>query len=665
MFRPFSPSGWLVVTGFLAQLLLVSLYLSSERAIPFWDYAMYGQMAVNLFQAPSFTAGWTFLVNSLGHKYNLLFALPSLVSFTFWEPTRLVFILTNTFVYVFLYQLGLGLFLARLLGRPLSATLVGAILLCSAVPFFWLPLVQGYPDHAAAACLVWGLVVWQKDPRSWRSAIATGFLLGLAIVLRRHYAYASLALMGALGCVHLVCARSPRAIVPFVFMGVSALSVLLLLQPDYLLQMIATDFIALYKPYERPAAYFLSFALSRIGGGLFLLSLLGWGLAFSAKKMSVRPLTEVGLFVVFFLLAWTLGPSQAGEHYLLPALPLFCFVGLASLWEENRKHAHRLLLATVLFAHTAFVLFFSPTLVFPSDPPKVALAASPRAPWVRQDLGETHALARTLSEHFHPHDSVVVMGSSFVLNQDLVRQALLLENAAPALFSSLVAVPEMGAEEERLLDVWAQGTLFVVPDKPQFHLAPEQQRAVSALWALVQQTAGGFDAVSRPFSLIRDVTASLWRKKDSSPARLHEELSLLRQKIEATRSWVVRSSGDLSVAQENGDSAILMSLLSPQKPRSSFFYDGPLPAMARLESLVVSEGSCSNLTLRLQVLDSEGGVLFSKTMQPLSGRVLFSTSLPANLPRAFLLLESWIDGGASPCRIVFPALQLKSEAKTP
>src|SRR6185312_4354727 len=75
------------------QALFVGAYVAHEHTIYFWDHAMYFSMARQAYEsfAQSFSTGWETFKNSLAGNYNLIFALPSLISFALFGPTRLVF----------------------------------------------------------------------------------------------------------------------------------------------------------------------------------------------------------------------------------------------------------------------------------------------------------------------------------------------------------------------------------------------------------------------------------------------------------------------------------------------------------------------------------------------------------------------------------------------
>ncbi|MGE3624264.1 MAG: hypothetical protein AB7H77_10405, partial [Bdellovibrionales bacterium] len=171
MNRPFPVFAPLLFALAGAQMLFVYSYIEHERTFYFWDHAMYYGMARQFYEiaARDPAAGLSMLGGSLGHNYNLLFAVPSLFTFSLFGPSRLVFILTNFGVFFLAYELAVAFFFRRAMGvgwRVALAASFGSALL---IPPLWLPLLEGYPDNGAAACIVlaaalgWGVV---KGPGS-------------------------------------------------------------------------------------------------------------------------------------------------------------------------------------------------------------------------------------------------------------------------------------------------------------------------------------------------------------------------------------------------------------------------------------------------------------------------------------------------------------------
>lgn len=79
-----SRSLWFVIAAILAQCVFVSVYVGAENTIHYWDYAMYANMVISWFGAGEHL--WPAFMASFSQNYNLLFAVPTLVSFFFLKP---------------------------------------------------------------------------------------------------------------------------------------------------------------------------------------------------------------------------------------------------------------------------------------------------------------------------------------------------------------------------------------------------------------------------------------------------------------------------------------------------------------------------------------------------------------------------------------------------
>ena len=616
-FRAWAPLGLLI----LLQCVFVYVYLAHEDTFHFWDYAMYANMAIGWHSAPTFAQTIDLLISSFAQKYNLLFAFPSHFAFSLFGASRDVFIVTNALVYFVPFQLAIGAVLKAIYRQSWPFTLSVSLLLGFLIPFAWYPLLQGYPDHGAAASLMMAVAFAMKKNQTWKSSLAVGLFLGLSIVWRRHYAYPALALLVTMGLFDaFLWVRYSREhfrkwakaqFRRFVLAGIGLFGILFALEPFYLMEILSTDYTSLYKSYEQPPLYFVLFAFSRIGIVLLVVVLAGYGISGYLYPQNRKRQGFIGLLFMVWLVLWSAGPSQAGEHYLLSIMPLFCVVGLfgpiACLPQHKNLWPVVASCFALLLAGSAYALWFAP-FVIPTDRPVFSLLATPRPPWVRGDKDELIKLAQHIKHTTTDTDKIVVVGSSFILNQDLIRALYTdeLRDISPAL--RFLQAPESDGEQDPPLDVFSAGTVFIVPDPAQYHLPIEGQRVITGLatrFPPTWQTAPLFEKDNKIFVLDKGVVVSVWRRKAWPPEILHQQLQEIRKYKNTPREWVLASTQGLAAFNH----AYFLNILVHKDgaKTSSLFLDRPLSLKAgRVAAKYETSAACEKVDIRARLSTGDG-----------------------------------------------------------
>jgi len=619
----------------LLQFAFVYLYLKSEHAIQFWDYAMYANMALAWVDQNGIAPFVMAFAQSFAQKYNLLFAVPSAVTFSLFGGSRDVFILTNFAFFFLAHEAAIALVLRRLFALPWPVAMLWALGLCTAIPFMWYPLLEGYPDNGAAACLVFALGVSLRDKKSWRQAIAVGVLLGLSIILRRHYAYPALALLVTLGgfdlfsFVRRAAVRSAKRFwllaLYYISVVFALIGLMLVVEPSYFAEMLTTSYATLYKSYERTPSYFMLFCLSRLGLVLLVTALTGYASLMREKKKTREPVLRIAGVGLVWLLIWAFGPAQAGEHYLISIAPVFCAVGLygafVNVWCTNAFRWPARVCAVLLAVNALQAFWFAP-FVLPDRAPSVALFSTPRPPWSRSDYDELLALSRYIGETTTNRDRVVLAGSSFVLNQDLLRSVYvdIFKDLAPAF--RYLAAPESDGEQEPPLDVFAQANVYIVASPAQYHLAPEGQKVVTGLvnrFPPDVRAAPLFEKDERTFHLMNDVSVSIWRrKKEWPPAMLHEQLAEIRKIKDTGKLWVTeQTTGIVDFMRTAAQGDVYIINHAPRLGSTKLFLDQPVGnGTYRIGMLLNATPSCENVSFSVRAESEEGKSVATKPSSP-------------------------------------------------
>ncbi len=617
---------------FFAETAFVFAYLRQEQSVPFWDYAMYADMAMGWFNLKGSNAFWPFFRESFSQNYNLLFALPSFVSFSLFSPSRSLFIATNFIVFGFAYQAATAFALRRVFALSWPIAIGAAMASCFALPFLWYPLLEGYPDHAAAACFVAALGLGVNKETRWFEAVLIGALLGLAIILRRYFVYPVFALLGASFLFDLyafLLARSSlsaRHFFPFYsLLGGTLAFVLLGFEGSYVRTMFVTDFLSLYQSYSRGFVYFVRFLSGHFGFLLLLSVFAGYGFIWYKGGTTRKNAAFVFLVFVLWLLLWVLGPSQASHHYISAVAPFFCAVGLVGLFLHAKHKPVVLGLAALLFFNTSLALWLSPSFLLPNELPSFSFFSAPRPPWIRQDRDELDRLVSYLEQTTTDKDRIAVVASSFILNQDLLR-VIAQELALPQSFlNRFLFVPEVDLLQPPPFDAFASATVYVVPSPPQFHLGPKGQKGLvsfSSFFPPDSFFSSFFKADARVFQLDKNVSAALWRRASWTPEALHLGLAKLRKKHDSPGAWFSsRQASGLRRGKTSTKEDFFLLSFSPQAKTASLFHDYSLSAGRYKIGFAFSASSgCAAPVFTLRLEKKSGGVLAETSGSPLQNQ---------------------------------------------
>lgn len=619
--RNFWPNLLLLIGSLVIQSGLIAIYLLQENTVHFWDYAMYANMAMSLFQAKDLM--WPMFAASFSHNYNLLFALPSCLSFWLFEPSRFLFILTNAVVFIGLNQLAFALILKRIYDLKLIKSLFFACLGTWLIPPFWVPLLQGYPDHAASACFAFAVFFLINRKKGWKTNALSGVFLAFAIIFRRHVTYPALAFIASailldfisLWRTHFKTNQIKSFVLQFAFIGGSALLVLLIIEPHYLKSMLTNDFTSLYSSYRRTPSEFFLFCLSKTGLILFGTTLFGYlQLRYQTNRIH-SGMQFIGLGFVLWLVLWGFGPTHHGDHYLTATLPLFILVGLVAAYKKIMCKEVRWIAPLILLGLSLFVFWPNRNFPLPNIDPKISLVAQIRPPWQRDDMQALKKLALYIKDNTSPDDRILIAGSSFVFNQDLMRTIYVDHLKDPATAMRFIPAPEIDNQQGPPFNVFASANIYIVPDKAQYHLSPKGQRVVTSLWEIFKNKEGFIkDPIS--FSLINNVKISVWRRDGQWDAKhLHNKLKAMRKsfgdKTNNKSAWIIKKGAPLAqfIPELNGYNG----MLSAYTPQISFLYDKPLnTGLYLLRFELIHDPTCADPLIHFDLESPDGLTLFSK-----------------------------------------------------
>ena len=343
-------------------------YISNERAFYFWDYSNYSNKTIRLaatFQKSPLQAIKA-VRGSLAHHYSLLPCIPLIPFILIFGDSRIIYITSCALVYILPFSLIVGAIATRILLANNHTVFWSAAFLTLLIPPTWVSILKGYPDIGAAIIIGLAILVYLKDVKlqSWWQILLIGFLLSLAILFRRHFAYSSRAFLVAmflqgflvfLNEVRNEPSRALRNLFRYTLLigliGLSSLATQALLAPKFLYTVLTTDFRFLYASYERSFGENFQYYGQAYGWLIWLLTILG----FSAGTLTRVLLPPKTSFILIFgsisLIQWGLFSRQISVHYTTH-FTFFVALGLTVLlwttWLILKEKARILMLVAVI-----------------------------------------------------------------------------------------------------------------------------------------------------------------------------------------------------------------------------------------------------------------------------------------------------------------------------
>jgi hypothetical protein len=608
-------------------------YVSSERTFYFWDQAAYQDIAAQTASAfrESTGRGFVFLQESFAEDYNALFALPLAPWLLAFGTSRLAYELGLALCYLVPLPLALGALAVRVVptgGRMVFWTAVGAALL---VPMTWVPTLRGYPDSGAATLVVLATLVFLDDDRleKRRTLVRLGGLLGLAVVFRRHFAYAVAAFLLSIVALSLfarrgadrsrsLTARAAGLVLRVSLVAGIALATAVVIAPRSVRRMAEHDFLALYRSYEQPLGALVTYFGGCYGWLTLLLAGAGFAAAFSTPVVRRRS-AFVLTFACLSWAQWCLVVRQVGEQYTLHFTPAIVLgLVLLPLALPRRRPPGLRPLAVVLVLGSSVVNFavglWGP---WTGVPPSVeALVAGQWPPLVRSDHAEMAELVRVLRAESGPPGGVVLVSSSPCLNASILASA---DRAVPGATGSLdvLPVPLVDSDGFYPLNELLAARRVLLARPFQHHLALQEQqvlRTVYDTFAAGLGIARDFTESSRVFQLEGCSVSVFERRKPTALATALAMLRAFQERVPVRPvmqpDWVVVERQYLTWLSRNPDgSTSLVAHPSPRDETPSTTF----AALDRSATPVTSEGTirfedarCPGATLRFWAMEDGG-----------------------------------------------------------
>jgi hypothetical protein len=613
-------------------------YVASEHTVYFWDHAVFQDIAWKTADAfrTSLDTGFEALRRSYRDDYNALFAVP-LLPFSLLGESRLTFELAIALGYFAPFALAIGCLATRLTVGRTRVAFWAATWLTLLVPIAWVPGLRGYPDAGAALLVVLALAVQMEDLESQRigSALSVGALLGLACLFRRHFVYAALAFLttavafSTVRAASRACHRQP-SLLPLLRSGrgvvltaAALAATTAALSWDWVRRLLSLDFQVLYRGYETPVADVLRWYVAPYGWLAWIGATLGLLIGPLAGVMKRSCAGFLVLFAVISGMQWCLFVRQIGEQYTLHLTPVMVLGLLAFAGTVSQRLSGRARAAGATLGACYLVTNLSLGLgVAHLDPgrgsawrPLFAAKWDPRQRFDEDEIGRLVTSLRGLT----PETRVYVVGSSDVINPDLVRHAEWQAVGRRAATLNVLAAPDVDSRDYYPLGPLLDATAVVLARPVAYHLDPGAQRTMGVVDELFAEGLGvarDFTRLPMSFSLKSETTLSIYQRvRPTSLATALDTLRIIEQRLPARpgmqTDWIVVARAFPWWLSRNPDgSARWVAHPTRRKDVGSLTaaaYLGPTRQAVEVSGVLkFFDARCRGTTLAFSTLDAQG-----------------------------------------------------------
>ena len=257
-----------------------------------------------------------------------------------------------------------------------------------------------------------------------------------------------------------------------------------------------------------------------------------------------------------------------------------------------------------------------------------------------------------------PDDHIMVVGSSFVLNLDLLHSVFMDLPGGAGMETRFNKNPEIDHEEPAPFDAFAGSNVYVVPTPPQYHLDPAGQRVITAAanqFPPPASRANLFHTDDEVFHLADGVRVKIWRRSAWTPSALHDALTDIRrdgpQDANFNQDWAAVGlplRERINTGTDRSTSA--MALLDGDHPEFRMFFDYPLAAGSY--RIVYSYATdCADPHFRLKTETGIGKTGITKEIPASPGQLLAITADFAVAQADYFLELGFSAAPAALCRV--------------
>jgi hypothetical protein len=574
--------------------------------------------------------------------YNSFFTLPLIPFILLLGESYLAFVISLAIVYLLPLNIVLGVMATRLIPVYPKAVFISTVFIATLIAPNWVTILVGHPDIGATLIISLAILAClQGMPRSfdwllpyrWQVPFV-GFLLGVAVLFRRHYAYAALAVVGAIGLQTAIVIgqelrQSPRLNwrkllgfgIRLSLLLATSLVTLAVFAPEFTHQAVTTDYVSLYDSWTRTVEEAIVFYSTLYGLGTWLLVLLGFGLGLWTGVLRLAPTTFVIFFGVISIAIWLFRLRYTETYYAIHFVP-FIILGLAGLfwtiWLKAKRPWRNWFFAEMgLYLSLNFIICLTPIGTFQNSLRPLFAANYP--PFVRQNYNEVIGLVQFLRQ-LAPNGEPIFVVHTGPLPNHLLRAA---EQTAYGEAGRILTL--RGGSVIDSIGYYSLRELleaeYVVLTEPFVAWHDGQQDTAKVVvdaftqeWEITQD----FEQLPEQFDLQDGITARIYQRIqptsiDRAVRTFHAMQTEVNKPLGGQLDWIAVSPPFNSTIrrEEVGYSIRVRSLdEAADSSTKSFLYVGQFAEVAGLQGQInLRNQACTGVIFQAASLDSQGNVI--------------------------------------------------------
>lgn len=506
--KPFSKSFLLFILAAVIVNFFAIIYISNSRVIYFWDSATYWDIARDI--ASNGIKGGFFkgIYNSISEMdYNYVAGLISALFIKLFGQSRLVYVLSLVNFYL-LPSLAVVYIMSGRLGKAREITAAICVLLC---PIMFFITFIGFADIGGLfLSLLCFMLYYPKDENKhvYLRYITIGVLLVFLMIWRRWYAFFAVSFVTAM-IADSVLFRKKK--LPVLCTVLTVGSVLLILFNGFLTGKLMQDYGNLYAGYKFSIGTDLKL-VTRYFGLLLILSLIAGSIAAGVKKKEFRTVFMwVQMIVCFGMFAFT---QTHGQQHLLLYVPsvimliIILMKHISEVWQ---------LAAVCVLALMQTINVFIPR-VQPDSISGIkhyALVSNfSMLPQKRDDVMDIVRLKKTLDNVIEKDKTLGVLASSFVINEDILKNAEPSVGLKQKRKDYIVSLPQVDSRDKDMLPFYNVNYILVA-FPAQTHLASGNQTVVTEAVRSFEAYADfaiAYDEMPEYETVIDGITLKLYKR---------------------------------------------------------------------------------------------------------------------------------------------------------
>lgn len=489
--------------------ILAVLYITKSNYIYFWDNATYWNISRSMAEGEFNNGGfWTNVYNSIGEQdYNYIAALPSAFLAKLFGESRLVYVLGLVNMYL-LPSFILIYLLAKKIGKAPKISAAITILLFPSSIFL---AFNGFVDIGGLLfSLICFNLYYTKDNKNiglWRYLVI-GILLVLLMIWRRWYAFFAVSFVTAMLSDCIMSKRKWHG----TFITILTVAILLVLCfKDFLFYKLLKDYGSLYEGYKFSLETDFKL-ITRYFGIIYIAVIAVCSIVIGVNKKESRPLFMwIQLLVCFVMFIMT---QTHGQQHLLLYIPSFIMLTLILIKYITKEW--------MLISISLLAILHSVNVYIPRQQPNniqeiKRLALIPNfsmLPVTRSDTEQILELKNKLDNIVYEGDTLGVLSSSFVLNEEI------LKNVEPSLGKKsqrdnyIVSLPQVDSRDKDLTPLYNVNYILVA-SPAQTHLADGSQTVITeAVSSFENYTdiATAYEEIQEVHTVIGDIEVKLFHR---------------------------------------------------------------------------------------------------------------------------------------------------------